>query len=311
MNYYEHHLRDYDAATSHLSWDEDLAYTRLLRWYYRKERPIPAEVAEACRQVRATTKVQRDAVDSVLHEFFDLREDGWHQDKCDEAIAEYRAGEPEREAKKKNEDTRLSRHRAERAALFATINGSGMHLPYNAPIADVRKLAEQVRNGNSETPATAEPKTATRPATGAATPATATHTPAPKHQAPDTIPQKGEIPEQPPPGREAQTVAGGACGALRRAGLPDTNPSHPVLLALLAAGATEDELVALVPQALDKRNPFKWLLVAAQGQREDAAKAATGLRATAGLPAIDRNAAKAAATAEARRQVFGEERADA
>lgn len=164
MNYYEHHIRDYDAATSHLSWDQDMAYARLLRWYYRKEKPLPADVAEACRQIRATTKAQREAVDSVLREFFELRSDGWHKDVCDEVIERFKAGEPERVAKRKNEDTRLSRHRAERAHLFGVINAAGFHLPYNAPISEVRALVERISNG-SATPATL-------PATGTATPAT-------------------------------------------------------------------------------------------------------------------------------------------
>lgn len=89
MNYYEHHIGDYDADTAHLSWAEDMAYARLLRLYYRRERAIPADVADACRLVRATTRDQRQAVESVLREFFELREDGWHQSRCDAEIAIY------------------------------------------------------------------------------------------------------------------------------------------------------------------------------------------------------------------------------
>jgi uncharacterized protein YdaU (DUF1376 family) len=190
LNYYEHHIRDYDAATSHLSWDEDLAYTRLLRWYYRKERPVPADVAEACRQVRATTKVQRDAVGRVLHEFFDLRDDGWHQQTCDEVIAAFQAGEPEREVKKGNEDLRMKRHRDERAALFKRLNAAGQHAPWNTKIEDLRRLVQQAVGGPDDTPpATGPATTATRPATGPATPATATQTPVPSTQSPLPIPQ--------------------------------------------------------------------------------------------------------------------------
>jgi uncharacterized protein YdaU (DUF1376 family) len=165
VNFYEHHIRDYDTATSHLSWDEDLAYTRLMRWYYRKEQPIPADLAEACRQVRATTKQQKDAVARVLQEFFELREDGWHQHTCDQVIAAYLDGEPDRNQKKVNEDTRLKRHREERRALFATLNAAGAHAPWNLPIGDLRSLVEKT--------CSADP--ATRPATAPATPATATH----------------------------------------------------------------------------------------------------------------------------------------
>lgn len=89
MNFYKHHLGDYDGATAHLSWEEDMAYTRLLRAYYRRERSIPQE--EAHRLVRATSKAQREAVDAVLGEFFERREDGWHNKRADEEITAYQS----------------------------------------------------------------------------------------------------------------------------------------------------------------------------------------------------------------------------
>ena len=57
---------------------QEMAYTRLLRLYYRKEAPIPADIAHACRLVRARTKAERRAVETVLREFFELfiRADG-------------------------------------------------------------------------------------------------------------------------------------------------------------------------------------------------------------------------------------------
>lgn len=89
VHYYEHHIGDYDADTAHLSWLEDMAYTRLLRLYYRKELPVPADVAEACRLVRAVTREQKQAVESVLKEFFRLEADGWHQKRCDADVERY------------------------------------------------------------------------------------------------------------------------------------------------------------------------------------------------------------------------------
>jgi len=89
MNYYDHHIGDYDADTAHLTWAEDMAYTRLLRLYYRRERPIPVDAAEACRLIRAVNKEQKQAVESVLREFFELRDDGWHQGRCDSEISAY------------------------------------------------------------------------------------------------------------------------------------------------------------------------------------------------------------------------------
>ena len=68
MNYYEHHLGDWAASTGHLSWDEDMAYTRLLRAYYHAERAIPG--GQQYRLAKASTPAQRRAVDAVLAEFF-------------------------------------------------------------------------------------------------------------------------------------------------------------------------------------------------------------------------------------------------
>jgi uncharacterized protein YdaU (DUF1376 family) len=91
VNFYKHHLGDYDGATAHLSWEEDLAYTRLLRAYYRREKPIPANPAETYRLVRALTATQKRAVTTVLHEFFVEQEDGWHNKRADEEITAYQA----------------------------------------------------------------------------------------------------------------------------------------------------------------------------------------------------------------------------
>ena len=86
MNFYKHHLGDYAIATSHLTWDEDMAYTRLIRVYYQSERPIPRD--QAYRLSRATTPVQRRAVDTVLAEFFTLEDDGYHQKRCDQELGQ-------------------------------------------------------------------------------------------------------------------------------------------------------------------------------------------------------------------------------
>lgn len=98
MNYYKHHIGDYDADTAHLSMLEDGAYRRLMSLYYRRESPIPADVEQACRLVRATTKQDRAAVEAVLVEFFTLADDGWRHNRCDKEIAaSKKKGEANRE----------------------------------------------------------------------------------------------------------------------------------------------------------------------------------------------------------------------
>jgi len=87
LNYYEHHLGDWAAATGHLSWDEDMAYTRLLRAYYHHEKAIPE--GQQYRLAKASTPIQRKAVDQVLSEFFELRDGAFHQKRADAEIAKY------------------------------------------------------------------------------------------------------------------------------------------------------------------------------------------------------------------------------
>lgn len=86
VNFYKHHLGDYATATSHLSFIEDAAYSRLIRRYYSSEKPLPRDVKEVSRLVGARSKVEAAAVEAILKEFFDLRADGWHQARCDREI---------------------------------------------------------------------------------------------------------------------------------------------------------------------------------------------------------------------------------
>ena len=88
MNYYPFHIGDYASTTRHLSWDEDMAYRRLIDAYYTRELPIPADKRAAYRLACATTDSQRAAVDVVLSEFFALDERGewWINARCEAVI---------------------------------------------------------------------------------------------------------------------------------------------------------------------------------------------------------------------------------
>lgn len=86
MNFYPHHIGDYMTATAHLTWLEDCAYRRLLDTYYVKEHPLPADVAQVCRLVRAASKDERKAVETVLTEFFVLGANGWQHGRCEREI---------------------------------------------------------------------------------------------------------------------------------------------------------------------------------------------------------------------------------
>lgn len=89
MNYYEHHIGDYAQDTAHLTFLEDAAYSRLIRRYYATEKPLPNDLKSLQRLVGARSKDEREAVETVLAEFFTLDADGYHNKRCDEEIAHY------------------------------------------------------------------------------------------------------------------------------------------------------------------------------------------------------------------------------
>ena len=247
MNYYEHHIGDYIKATAHLSMLEDAAYRRLIDAYYTKEAPLPSDRKACHRLARATSKPEREAVDTILHEFFTLEDDGWHNSRCDAEIAHYIAGEPEREVKKANETNRLKRHREERAELFKRITDAGQHAPWNIGINELREMVKRLDGNAPETPAPPLPETEP------ATPATATQSPVPNHQTPDT--SKSRVVDAQPESRddppENATRKGALCKQLRSLGI-DAAPHLQAWTELLPS-YSDGEILAAAESARERK----------------------------------------------------------
>lgn len=92
----------------------------------------------------------------------------------------------------------------------------------------------------------------------------------------------GDTRAKPEPGENdggtgPQTHAGTVCKALKAAGIARVSPSNPTLQQLIAAGATQEELVDLVPAAIGKADPFSYLLTVAVSNRTKAAQVAKTL----------------------------------
>ncbi len=85
MHYYQFHIGDYRAATTHLTWAEDLAYRRLLDMYYDTERFIPTDVEQVSRRIRCDAK----DIQTVLHDFFTITPDGWRHERCEKEIKHF------------------------------------------------------------------------------------------------------------------------------------------------------------------------------------------------------------------------------
>jgi uncharacterized protein YdaU (DUF1376 family) len=245
VNYFEDHIGDYAAATAHLSWDEDMAYTRLIRAYYHHEKPIPADLKAACRIARAQTTGQREAVKTVLDEFFTLQEDGWHQKRCDAEIARY---QDKQEKARRSAATRWNAKQPQSAGnANASPDAMRTHTEGNAP--------------SLQTPDT-RPKERESALT-------------PDAVAPD--PAEARAPSNPEPEPQG-TQAGAVCKAMRKAGLSSTNPGDPRLLTLLQQGATEAEFVGLAAEAAEKRKGWAWVLSVLQARRAEASEIALAPR---------------------------------
>lgn len=73
--------------TPHLSMLEDAAYRRLLDFYYSTERPLPDDLAKLCGIARAATKDEREAVRTVMEQFFPKGPDGRRNKRADAEIS--------------------------------------------------------------------------------------------------------------------------------------------------------------------------------------------------------------------------------
>ena len=180
MNYYKHHIGDYAAATAHLSILEDGVYSRLLRIYYRDEKPLPLDLKAVQRLVGARSKDEREAVQTVLEEFFTREDDGWHNRRADAEIAEAQDSQGGAEERKAHERERKRRYRQRRRELFAILRERGIVPAFDTPIDELEAMA-------SRGTATGQPQGQVR---GRPESGTANQTPDTRHQTPDTRHQK-------------------------------------------------------------------------------------------------------------------------
>lgn len=90
MNYYPHHIGDFNSATRHLTRVERSIYRDLIDIYYDTEAALPADMDRLCRLAIARSDEERTAVAQVLQEFFVQTDAGWTHDRCEREIAKYR-----------------------------------------------------------------------------------------------------------------------------------------------------------------------------------------------------------------------------
>lgn len=144
MNHYPHHIGDFNSATRHLTFVERALYRELLDVYYDTERPLNADATKLARRVLAHTEEQRAALDVVLEEFFELREDGWHNARCDRELDAYR--QKQEQQSKAGQASAAKRRKSPPAAGGANDQHGGAGGAGSTPVE--RPLNERTTNQN-------------------------------------------------------------------------------------------------------------------------------------------------------------------
>ena len=133
MNYYSHHIGDFNSATRHLTRLERSIYRDLIDLYYDKEKPLASDIDRLARVIIARSKDEIEALKCVLNEFFILDNDFYHHERCDYEIEIYK-----------------------RKADTARANGRKGGRPRNQEITQLVNLENQEE---SESKANQEPRT--------------------------------------------------------------------------------------------------------------------------------------------------------
>lgn len=91
MHYYQHHIGDFDKATRHLTRVERSLYRDLIDMYYDTESHLPKDFNLLAKRVLAHNEEEKTALKYILNEFFELKDEGYFNARCNEEIVKYHA----------------------------------------------------------------------------------------------------------------------------------------------------------------------------------------------------------------------------
>ncbi len=267
VNYWPRWINAIKKRTATLSLAQMGAYDRLLDHYYAEEKPLPSDMVDLYRICGAQTKLEREAVQSVLAKFFELQADGYRNERADEEIV---IGLKKIEAAQEN---------GKKGGRPKGSNKKPTGIPSRNPAAN----PAQTQSESSPSPSI-NTNTLIPPSDDLPPPAYAhvpTHVPACEAQG--QVPQPEEAPAPPDPPAPAPPVAapppaplaqGTPYGAITRRlmdrGIGRANPGHIEFRQLVDAGASFEEFDAYVPKALAADDPWSYLITTVRNERKRA-----------------------------------------
>jgi uncharacterized protein YdaU (DUF1376 family) len=142
MNYYPHHIGDFNNATRHLTRIERSLYRDMIELYYDTEQPLTLDIKALCRKLLARTEEETTAVEQVLSEFFIKTDSGWFHQRCEEIIQEYRDSVT---AKSLAGKASAAKREAERQAKIDELNrrSTGVERVKNEAVSSVQLTKNQ------------------------------------------------------------------------------------------------------------------------------------------------------------------------
>lgn len=91
MYYYPHNIKDFNNSTRHLTRVERSVYRDSIELYYDTELPLTKNIPELSRRLICRTDEEKQALISILCDFYTEWDDGYYHDRCHEEIEKYRA----------------------------------------------------------------------------------------------------------------------------------------------------------------------------------------------------------------------------
>jgi uncharacterized protein YdaU (DUF1376 family) len=161
VNFYPHHIGDFNNATRHLTRIERSIYRDMIELYYDTENPLVSDIALLCRKLLARTEDEINAVKNLLIEFFEESPEGWFHTRCAEEIEKASERMCEANDKRENENERQRRHRQIRKELFETLRGFGETPAWNVSTDFLQSRIDHHRSRTSNVPVTVTAVTVT------------------------------------------------------------------------------------------------------------------------------------------------------
>ncbi|MDC0088144.1 YdaU family protein [Akkermansiaceae bacterium] len=117
MNFYPHHIGDFNNATRHLTRVERSVYRDATDLYYDTEKPLMLDLPALQKRLICLSDEEKEALGDVLAEFFTKTDEGYFHSRCDAEIEKYhsnvsakakagRASAEARKAKKSSKSTK-------------------------------------------------------------------------------------------------------------------------------------------------------------------------------------------------------------